>query len=209
MSLFIETYSKTWNMCVAILLFFVVVALLAYLLRAKRLDFQIPSRFVFWTCVVPGFALMAVCLTLINKPHFNIPDVTKDWLFMFSAFLGVPVSIPMLAGAAWASGHFSQRIPVKASSLALVLLGSFALGCAASNIHDVVWCGAITDWYTHHQKAGYDLDFFVALGNHFRIPREITADYATLGPCAVVMVLGEIIVALACFARIGKLKNSE
>jgi hypothetical protein len=88
--------------------------------------------------------------------------------------------------------------------LALVLLGSFALGCAASNIHDVAWCGTITDGYTHHHKAGYDLDYFVAFGNYFGISRDVLADYATLGPCALVLVLGELLVALACFTRLGK-----
>jgi hypothetical protein len=68
----------------------------------------------------------------------------------------------------------------------------------------VVWCGAITDWYLHHHKAGYDLDYFVALGRPFGISREVLADYATLGPCAVVLVAGELFVAVACFLRLGR-----
>jgi hypothetical protein len=204
LSLLADVYGKTWSLCLALLVFFGVVGLLAYRLRVKRLDFRIPARPVFWGCVVPGFVLMAVCLTLIDKPYFHIPDETKNWQFMFSAFLGVPVSLPMLAGAAWAAAHYLQRIPVRVSSLALLMLGVFALGCAASNIHDVVWCGAITDWYLHHHKAGYDLDYFVALGKPFGISREVLADYATLGPCAVVLVAGELFVALACFLRLGQ-----
>ena len=204
LSLFAEAYGKTWSMCLALLLFFGVVGLLAYRLRVKRLDFRIPARPVFWACVMPGFVLLAVCLTLIDKPYFHVSDETKNWLFMFSAFLGVPLSLPMLAGAAWAAAHYMQRIPIRVPSLALLMLGVFALGCAASNIHDVVWCGAITDWYLHHHKAGYDLDYFVALGRPFGISREVLADYATLGPCAVVLVAGELFVALACFLRLGK-----
>lgn len=208
LSLFADAYAKTWSMCLALLLFFAVVGLLAYRLHIKRLDFRIPVRPVFWLCVLPGFVLLAVCLTLIDKPYFHIPDTTKDWLFMFSAFLGVPVSLPMLAGAVWASAHYMQRIPIRVSSLALLMLGIFALGCAASNIHDVVWCGAVTDWYIHHHKAGYDLDYFVALGKLFGISREVLADYATLGPCAVVLVAGELFVAVACFLRLGKPHDS-
>ena len=204
LSLFAEAYGKTWSMCLALLVFFGVVGLLAHRLRLKRLEFRIPARPVFWLCVLPGFALMTVCLTLIDRPHFHMTDLTKSWLFMFSAFLGVPVSLPLLAGAAWASAHYLHRTPIRVSSLALLMLGVFALGCAASNIHDVVWCGAITDWYLEHHKAGYDLDYFVALGRPFGIPREVLADYATLGPCAVVMVAGELFVALACFLRLGK-----
>jgi hypothetical protein len=204
LSLFAEVYGKTWSMCLALLVFFGVVGLLAFRLRVKRLDFRMPARQVFCACVLPGFVLMAMCLTLIDKPYFHISDVTKEWLFMFSAFLGVPVSLPMLAGAVWALAHSMQRIPIKASSLALLMLGMFALGCAASNVHDVVWCGAITDWYLQHHQAGYDLDYFVALGRPFGIPREVLADYATLGPCAVVLVAGELFVAVACFLRLGR-----
>ncbi|MCX5758966.1 MAG: hypothetical protein NTU83_10765, partial [Candidatus Hydrogenedentes bacterium] len=199
LSLFLEAYGKTWNMCLALLLFFVVVAVAARWFKAGKLDFHLPPRLVFWACVVPGFVLMAVCLTLIDKPYFSISNVAKEWLFMFSAFLGVPVSIPLLAGAVWATAHHLLGIPVKASSLALLLLGMFALGCAASNIHDVVWCGTITGGYTQHHAAGYDLDYFVDFGNRFGIARATLADYATLRPCAVVLVLGELLVAVACF----------
>ena len=103
LSLFADVYGKTWSMCVALLLFFGVVGLLAHRIRVKRLDFRIRARPVFGVCVLPGFVLMAVCLTLIDKPYFHMSDLAKSWLFMFAAFLGVPVSLPMLAGAAWAS----------------------------------------------------------------------------------------------------------
>ncbi len=201
----IEAYTNTWNLCAAFLLFFAAVAVLAHWFRAPRLDFQIAARRTFWTCLIPGFGLLAVCLTLIDKPHFHVSAITNDWLFMFSAFLGVPVAVPLLAGAAWASAHGVQRTPVQASSFALVLLGTFGLACAASNIHDVVWCGVITEGYTRHHPAGYDLDVFVAFGERFGISREILADYATLGPCAAVMVFGELLVAAACFRRLGRM----
>jgi len=205
----LEAYGQTWNMCLAMLLFFVAVALLARFLNARCLDFDIPSRGVFWVCVVLAFILMSICLTLIDKPRFAVSDVALDWMFMFSAFLGIPATLPLLAGAIWASAHRLYRMPVQASSLTLVMLGMFAIGCAASNIHDVVWCGAITGWYARHQAAGYDLDYFVAFGNMFGISREVLADYATLGPCAIVLVLGETVVAVACFQRLGGLSRCD
>ena len=54
LSLFAEAYGKTWSMCLALLVFFGVVGLLAYRLRVKRLDFQIPARPVFWLASCPG-----------------------------------------------------------------------------------------------------------------------------------------------------------
>lgn len=203
-AMFAEAYVKTWPVCLVFLAFFTVVASIAYWLRAERFDFTVPPRPAFWCCLVPGFVLMAVCLTLVDKPHFAISEVDKDWLFMFSAFLGIPVALPMLMGAIWAAAHRLVRAPLKASSFALVMLGSFAIGCATSNIHDVVWCGTYTGAFTHHVKAGYDLDYFVAFGGYFGITRDVLADYATLGPCALVLVLGELLVAAACFVRLSR-----
>ena len=207
LSMFFEAYTKTAGMCLGFVLFYGVIALLAYFLKMKRLNFIISVRTAFWACVLPGFILLAVCLTLIDKPQWSFSPETLDWMFMFSAFLGIPAALPLLAAAVWAAACRLANTPVKAGPLALVMLGTFGLGCAASNVHDVVWCAAITDTYARHHAAGYDLDYFVAFGGKFGIPREVTADYATLGPCAFVMVLGELAVALACFARLAKLSS--
>jgi len=200
-----EAYSKTAWMCLGFVIFFGLIALLVRLVNVKRLNFAISARTAFWACAVPGFALLTVCLTLIDEPRWDLPHEILSWMFMFSAFLGIPVVMPLFAGMVWAAACRLMKAPVHLGPLVLVMLGSFGLGCAASNIHDVVWCAAITDNYAQHKAAGYDLDFFVALGNNFNIPREVTADYATLGPCAFVMVLGELAVAAACFGRLAKL----
>ncbi len=207
LSMVFEAYTKTAGMCLGFVIFYGAFALLAWFLKVKRLNFNIPARAAFWVCMIPGFIVLAVCLTLIDKPHWPYSPETLEWMFMFSAFLGIPAALPLLAGAVWASACRLLNTPVKAGPLVLVMLGVFGLGCAASNIHDVVWCAAITDTYAQHKAAGYDLDYFVAFGNKFGIPREVTADYATLGPCAMVMVLGELAVALACFARLAKLSS--
>lgn len=208
MAIILEAYAKTWHMCLALFGFFVVVALLVWFLSAVRFERPISARVAFWGCLVLGFVMASVCLTLIDKPYINASDEMKDWLFMFSAFLGVPVFIPFFGGAAYAYAHYQHRLALGAFSFGLILLGLFALGCAASNIHDVVWCGTITDCYTQHHKAGYDLDLFVAFGQWFGISGEVLADYATLGPCAVVLVAGELLVAGACFGRLHRLHNA-
>lgn len=83
----------------------------------------------------------------------------------------------------------------------LVMLAGFGMGCAASNIHDVAWCGIITKWYTQPYAAGGDLLAFATVGQWFGIPEKVLYDYAALGPCAAVMVLGELVFAAACLAR--------
>lgn len=202
--LILEALVKTWSMCLCTLGLSVVVALLVYRVRMPRLDPNLPAKPVFWLCIAGWFVLMSVCLTLIDKPHFDLAPLTKNWLFMVSAFLGIPMTVPLLACAAWALAHEFVGKPVRLSALIVMAVGSFALGCAASNIHDVVWCGAITDWYTQHHKGGYDLDAFVAFGKRFGIPGPVLKDYATLGPYAMLLVLGEITVAVASFIRLRK-----
>ena len=209
LSILSEAYSKTAWMCLGFVIFFGVISLLAYFLKVKKLNFGISARAAFWVCAVLGFVLLTVCLTLIDEPRWPLSHEILSWMFMFSAFLGIPVVMPLFAGIVWASACRLAKAPVQVGPLMLVMLGTFALGCAASNIHDVVWCASVTDTYAQHKAAGYDLDFFVALGNKFGIPREVTADYATLGPCAIVMVLGELTVAAACFGRLAKLSTQK
>ena len=207
LAIILEAYNKTAGMCLGFVLFYGAMTWLAYKFSVEDWDIELPARKVFWACMVPGFAILAVCLTLIDKPHFALPAVTLNWLFMFSAFLGIPVALPFLAGAIWAAALRLHDAPVQTSSLALVMLGTFGLGCAASNIHDVVWCAAITNNYAEHHAAGYDLDYFVAFGGKFGVSREVLADYATLGPCAFIMVVGELAVAVACFLRLSKMSD--
>jgi hypothetical protein len=121
---------------------------------------------------------------------------------MLFSFLGIPLTIPMLTGAIWAlsRGVHNERTPL--SELVLVMLAGFGLGCAASNIHDIAWCGVITNWYTQPFEAGYDLVVFATVGQWFGISEEVLYDYATLGPCAAVLVAGELMVSVVCFLRL-------
>jgi hypothetical protein len=200
--LFFASYQETWSMCFAMFMFFAVVALLATLLKIPRLERELPPALVFWGNLVVWFVFMSVLMTLIDKPHLDLSNETKDWLFMFSTFLGIPVSIPFFAAIIWALFCMLEDKPVMVSHLALVLLGSFGLGCAVSNVHDVAWCGIITNGYSEHHPAGYDLDVFVAFAKWFGIPRSVSADYATLGPCALVLILGELLVTAASWLRL-------
>ncbi len=202
--LFLSAYPKTWPMCLATVLFFAVAVGLTLRVRVPRLDRALPARPLFWGLVVAWLVLMSLLLTLIDKPHFALSGEAKNWTFMFSAFLGVPVTVPLLAGAVWALNHHLLRKTVRLSGLVLLAIGAWGLGCAASNIHDVLWCGVITDGYSKSFEAGYDLDLFVAFGECFGIEGKILADYVVLGPYALLLVAGELAVATAAFIRLGR-----
>jgi hypothetical protein len=204
MSLVPDAFIKTGPMCFFSFAFFVLVAIMAMNVRIRQLNFHLPSGFIAYSFFIIWVILSGICLTLIDKPHFDMTPVMKDWLFMFSAFLGIPVTVPLMSGGVWALAHHLKGQKVTLSSLALISLAGFAMGCAASNIHDVVWCGVITDGYSQHHAAGYDLDLFVAFGQMFGIPREVSADYATLGPYTMVLVTGELLVAVVSLIRLRK-----
>lgn len=204
--LIFETLEKTWPMCLASLGVLWGTAALSYKARVPRLEGDVSPRVVFWSCLVLWFVLLSVCLTLIDRPHFGFGSRTQSWLFMFSAFLGIPATVPLLACAVWAMALHTRGETLKRSELLLLALGGLGLGGAASNIHDIVWCGAITDCFSQHFEAGYDLDLFVAFGERFGISREVLADYATLGPYAMVLVTGELTVAAAAFMRLRRLR---
>ena len=72
LSVLSEAYTNTAWMCVGIMVFFGVIALLALFLNAKRLNFGFSARAVFWCCGISGFILLAVCLTLIDEPRWDL-----------------------------------------------------------------------------------------------------------------------------------------
>jgi len=189
-------------MCLAMLGFFVVVSAVAWYLQIPSLSGELCPSTVFWVLTVLWFVVMSAVMTLIDKPHLAASKETIEWLFMFSAFLGIPVAVPLFSGAIWALAHDLGDMAMEAGSLALVMLGSFGMGCAVSNMHDLLWCGIITNGYSQHYKAGYDLDVFVAFGQHFGLERDFLADYTTLGPCALALIVGELLVAGVCYARL-------
>ncbi len=140
--------------------------------------------------------------------YFNISKNAKNWMFMFSAFLGIPLTMPLLAGMVWAWGCRQRNESVALGALVLVMLAAFWLGCAASNIHDVVWCGVITDGFKKHYAAGSDIAFFYKPATWLGIPESVAADYAALGPFAILFVAGELAAFAATFARFNRASGS-
>ncbi len=199
--LFLKGFVLTWPLCLAFLAFFAAVSATAWAVPARK-GRTVASMPVFHVFTVLWVAAMGVCLTFVDAPHLSLSKETIDWLFMLSSFLGIPLTIPLLTGAVWALARGVRGERTRLSDLALVMLAGFGLGCAASNIHDVAWCGIITHGYTQPFKAGYDLVAFATVGGWFGIPDDVLYDYATLGPCAAVLVFGELCVSAVCFARL-------
>ncbi len=200
--LIFDTYVRMWPMLIGIVALFIVLIGLIWRVRAPRLDLDLRPGRVLWSCLISWLVLASVCLTLIDEPYFSVSQDVKNWMFMLSAFLGIPLTMPLLAGMVWAWGCRVRNEPVMLGALVLVMLAAFWLGCAASNVHDIVWCGVITDGYTKHYAAGSDIAFFIEPAKWVGIPESISADYASLGPFAIIFVVGELMVFAASFGRL-------
>lgn len=200
--LFFTGLINTWPLCLMFILFFGAASYAAWWFPWRKWSGALPSGVVFFVFTVLWVITMGICLTFVDSPFLNLSREAIDWLFMLAAFLGIPLTIPLLTGAVWALAHGirGERTPI--APLLLVMLAGFGLGCAASNIHDIAWCGIITKWYTQPYKAGGDLLAFATVGQWFGIPEEVLYDYAALGPCTFIMVLGELAFASTCFARL-------
>lgn len=199
-----DTYARMWPMLIGIIAFFCLIVGLIGRLRIPSLERPLRAGCVAWSCVVSWLVLASICLTLIDEPYWNISQEIKNWMFMLSAFLGIPLTMPLLGGFVWAWQCRLRNEPVPCGALVLVMLCGFWLGCAASNMHDIVWCGTITDGFMKHYHAGSDIAFFIEPAKWFGIPEEIAADYASLGPFAIVFVMGELAIATAAFRRLNR-----
>lgn len=200
--LFFQAYPQIWLMSLCSFGFFVAVAWAVWVFSVPQWNIELPSKPFFLFNLIVGTLFMGVLSTLIDKPHLDASEETIEWLFMFSAFLGLPAATPLLVWATWGLYAHLRGEGVSLGDAALTGLGGFAVGCASSNMHDLFWCGIITRGYSQHFTAGYDLDLFVAFGQRFGIAAEVLADYATLGPYAFVLILGELLVAAACGWRL-------
>jgi hypothetical protein len=202
--LIFQTYARMWPMLIAIIVLIIVLATLTWRARLPRFERNLRPGRVLGSCLGAWLVLASVCLTLIDEPYFNVSKEVKNWMFMFSAFLGIPLTMPLLAGMVWAWGCRMRNEPVKLGALVLVMLAAFWLGCAASNVHDIVWCGVITDGFMKHYAAGTDIAFFYVPATWLGIPKAVAADYASLGPFAIIFVAGELAVFATTFARLNR-----
>ncbi len=206
--LVLQTLLHVWPLTLFIAGLFGLLTFLTLRLRMGRRDWECAPMPVFYLLIAAWFLLLSLLLTLIDEPRLDALKGIESLAFMVSAFLGIPLSIPLLAVAVHArvSALHGRRLGLGAALL--MALGTFALGLAASNIHDIVWCGAITEGFAKNFKAGADLDAFAWLGVRLGIDDGTMYDYLTLGSSAFVMVLGEIVWAFACFARLARTRQA-
>ncbi len=204
-----QTYMNAWPLCLGLIGFLAVLSGFAHFVWLPRRECSVNARPLFWATLVFWVVFMSIVTTLIDSPYLPVSQEAITWMFMISAFLGLPLSMPPLAVAVWALFAAARRERVRVSTLCLLSLGAFALGAVTSNMHDVLWCGIITHGYSQPHPAGGDLAFFYAVARLFPVPEKIYADYATFGACMIIMVLGELSVAAVCLHRVFKIESAR
>jgi len=205
----IWAYMNTWPLCLGLVGFIAVLCALAHFVRLPWGKRTVNARALFWVSILFWLVFMSIVTTLIDSPYLPVPQEVITWLFMLSAFLGLPLSMPPFALAFWSLLARARGERVRLSTVCLLSLGAFALGAATSNMHDVLWCGIITHGYSQPYHAGGDLAFFYAVARLFPIPEKIYEDYATFGACMIIMVLGELSLAAVCLRRVFRIEQDS
>ncbi len=204
--LVLTAYVNTWTLCLGLVGFLALLCALAHYVRVPRGEHTLDALRLFWVSLVSWLVFMSIVTTLIDSPYLPVSQEAITWLFMLSAFLGLPLSMPPLAVAVWSLFSSARGERVRVSTLCLLSPGAFALGAATSNMHDVLWCGIITHGYSKPYPAGGDLAFFYAVARLFPIPENVYADYATFGACMIIMVVGELSLAAVCLRRVFRIE---
>lgn len=201
-----KAYGGVWPLCVGLMVFLALLCAAARFCPVPWGERRLGARRVFWVSMVLWLVFMSAVTTLIDSPYLPVSQEAITWMFMLSAFLGLPLSMPPFAVAVWAFFAAVRGERVRLATVALLGLGAFALGAATSNMHDVLWCGIITKGYSVPYPAGGDLAFFYAVAGLFPLPAKVCEDYAVFGACMIIMVIGELALAAVCLRRLRALE---
>ncbi len=113
-----------------------------------------------------------VVISLFNMHIFGVLSGPSGfYLFATFAFTLLPLGIGLICGVGFL--HTVKSIPL--GIFFLFFLCFLFFGFAATNLHDVLWCGTRTGWFAFPVDAGYDLDLWI---NFFQSP---SRDYRVFG----------------------------
>ncbi len=139
----------------------------------NRKEFQ--SRNLSYLLLILGIGLIISSSFVISLFNRHLFDILEGWwgfhFFATFAFTLLPIGI----GLVCAYGFIRNTNSVPQGTFFLFLLCFFCFGFAATNLHDVLWCGTRTGWFAFDVSAGYDLDLWI---NLFQSPSD---DYRIFG----------------------------
>ena len=124
-------------------------------------------------CLGLSFLVNSCYMIALKNVHlFNaLPGVTGFNIFATFAFLLLPIAIGLIC----LYGYLRDTNSILLGTFFLFLLCFLCFGFAGTNLHDLLWCGTRTEWFSIPVDAGYDLDLWI---NFFGCP---SRDYRIFG----------------------------
>lgn len=179
---------------------FAFAAILLYKLHIP--NFHLSPKPLFKITIPILFISLSLILTFIDKPPLNLSPETIDWLFMFSAFLGVPLLLPLLSSSIYSL--FSHLHNKKLSLPSIIYLSIFTLflGCAASSIRDIIWCATHSNFFSTYDPGGYDLSIFFSFGSLLGVTPSTTQNYSTFGQYSILLFICEILLSYMSYKKL-------
>ena len=111
-------------------------------------------------------------ISFFNEHLFHILPNGEISFYLYASFAFS--LLPIGFGLICVYGLIRNSI-IKLGQFFLGLCCFLCMGFAGANLHDFLWCGLATKWYSVPSEAGYDLDLWI---NLFRSP---TRDYRVFG----------------------------
>lgn len=152
--------------------------------------------------IIPNWVFLAllglIMLTIVISHLHKFWEVVPFYQFAFMTFLVLP-----LASASFGVFSFvkNQEKAVLGETFNLMFLFG-GLGLAASNLHDIIWCGKTTNLFTIEDLGKNDLDLWVNLLN---IP---SYDYRILGFYMIIQAVLLLLLSYFTFSSFKDLKGN-
>jgi len=145
--------------------------------------------------------IIIVSLLVIGNVEFRM-DPFGFQIFAFFAFIALPIAIGFSAVYMYILKQGQYRI----GDGILLLLSLTMFMMAGVHIHDVIWCGVATQWYSVENIGGYDLALFF---NTFGITDTSRWDYRTFGLYMALRASIELITASLVYYKYIKLGKKQ
>lgn len=207
----IEIFAGT----IHILLFYLAMAILVFVL----LRFTKPTDAIFirlnsigvnrthktfrlnYVVIIGAIIIILISLILISIKDFrNGP--TNFQIFGFFSFIALPICIGILP----IYSNILRNGGYKLGNAILFMVAGIMFAMYGINLHDVIWCGITTNWFTVEVIGGYDLELFFSM---FRITDPNQWSYRTFGVYMILKSLVELEIATLLFFKLYKISSSE
>lgn len=160
--------------------------------------------------IVFGYLVLFSAMMLLDANFWFAPPV-RYYVKSVCLILLIPVAAVLIRAAALRIAARNPGDLDRATRVFSLLFALMLLGDAANHLHDFVWCGYSTGWYSEgigNNPGSYDMAPFAGLVRLAGGSYQVGKDYAVFGAYATLLMPLEILGA-AALLRVGALWNRE